>query len=97
MGNKIYLTTFLLAIALAIALEAVSKSPGAHSTPGIWLMLAGLPGTLVGGWIYDALRGNDLVFFVATAIANWVFYICIAKGVIFLKGKFHADGPTPPS
>ncbi|MGC1637288.1 MAG: hypothetical protein WA744_17675, partial [Candidatus Acidiferrales bacterium] len=66
MGNKIYLTTFLLAIALPIALEASSKSPGTHSTPGIWLMLAGLPGTIVGGWIYDALPGSDLVFFVAS-------------------------------
>jgi len=92
MGRKIYVTTFLLAISLPIALAVVSKSPGIHSTPGIWLMLAGLPGTIIGTWTGMAVADNGLLFYVATALANWTFYLCVAKGVLWLKGKLDDSG-----
>lgn len=97
MGTKIYLPTFLLAIALPIALALVSESVGLHSTPGIRLAIAGLPGTLFGVWAGSALGDNDLVFYVTTALVNWAFYVGVAKGIIVLKGKLHDWHATRPS
>jgi len=97
MGTKIYLPTFLLAIALSFALAIVSKTPGIHSTPGIWLTILGLPGTMIGVWTETALGDNDLLFYVTTALANWTFYLCVAKGVILLKGRLHETSRTQPS
>jgi uncharacterized membrane protein YfcA len=86
MGRKIYLPTLLLAIAIPGAMAVVSESRGIHSTPGIRLMVAGLPGTIIGAWTQIWGR-SDWLFYVTTALANWVFYLCVAKGVIFLKRR----------
>jgi hypothetical protein len=87
MGRKTYVTTFLFAISLPIAIAVVSKSSGIHSTPGIGLMLAGLPGTMIGIWTGMAFADNGLLFYFATAVANWTFYLCVAKGMLWLRGK----------
>jgi hypothetical protein len=87
MGKKIYLPTFLLAIAVPIALAIVSGSVGIHSTPGIRLFIAGLPGTIVGAWTVMVFGSNNPLFYFTTALANWAFYLSLAKGVILLKGK----------
>ena len=90
MRTKTYSVTFslsivlpiALAIALPIALALVARSPGIHSTPGMWLMIAGLPGTMIGAW-----TGDGLLFYFTSALANWTFYSCIAAGVISLKAS----------
>jgi hypothetical protein len=87
MGTKIYLPTFLVAIAIPIALAIVSGSVGIHSTPGIRLVIAGLPGTIVGAGTVLVFGDNNPLFYVTTALANWAFYLSVAKGVILLKGK----------
>lgn len=87
MGAKIYLPTFLLAIAIPIALAVVSESPGINSTPGIRLLIAGLPGTMIGAWTGIVSGSNIPLFYVTTALANWAFYLSVAKGVILLKGR----------
>ena len=44
---------------------------GAHSTPGIWSFLLGLPGSLAGAYI--AIDAEQMSF-VVMAFVNWLFY-----------------------
>ena len=81
------MATLLLAIALPVSLAVVSESPGIHSALGMRLMLVGLPGTVIGVWTQTIFGDVRPLFFVATALANWTFYLCVAKGVILLKER----------
>lgn len=94
---KVYLLAFLAALAVPSGLAVVSKSPGIHSTPGIWLMLFGLPGIGFGWWLGSMFGQNDQVVYIGTALANWVFYVCLVKFVIWRMGKFRktAHAPAP--
>jgi len=47
---KLYLSALLFGAALASALAIVVHIYGPHSTTGIWMMVAGLPGTVIGSW-----------------------------------------------
>ncbi len=75
---------FLLACSLPAALASVVRSPGIHSTPGIWLILAGVPGTFAAVWLYDWI-GEGFAFYAVIAAVNWVFYLGLVKGVLALK------------
>jgi hypothetical protein len=69
MGKRIYALTYLVAIAIPIALAVVTGSPGIHSTPGIWLMVLGLPGTIIGLWTESGFGGNRVLFYIAIALS----------------------------
>jgi hypothetical protein len=75
MGERIYALTFLVAIAIPIALAIVTGSPGIHSTPGIWLMVLGLPGTIIGLWTESGFGGNPLLFYIEWHFLMG-FFIC---------------------
>ena len=70
MGKRIYALTYLVAIAIPIALAIVTGSPGIHSTPGIWLMVLGLPGTIIELWTESGFGGNRVLFYIAIALSN---------------------------
>lgn len=84
---KLYLSALLFAIALASALAIVVHVYSPHSTPGIWMMLAGIPGTVVGVWIGLLTRENEFVFYFVAVLVNWAFYVYLAKGLLWLKLK----------
>jgi hypothetical protein len=96
MGKRIYALTFLVAIAIPIALAIVAGSPGIHSTPGIWLMVLGLPGTIIGLWTESGFGGSPLLFYIAMALSNGVLYLLAIKGVLLLRAKTIVDGVTRP-
>jgi hypothetical protein len=96
MGERIYALTFLVAIAIPIALAIVTGSPGIHSTPGIWLMVLGLPGTIIGLWTESGFGGNPLLFYIAMALSNGVLYLLAIKGVLLSRAKTIVDGVTRP-
>jgi len=90
MGKRIYALTYLVAIAIPIALAVVTGSPGIHSTPGIWLMVLGLPGTIIELWTESGFGGNRVLFYIAIALSNWVLYLLVIKGVRFLSSQDHS-------
>jgi ABC-type cobalamin transport system permease subunit len=94
---RIYLPTLLLALAPPIGLAIVSAGVGIHSTPGIWFMLLSIPGVAVGMGAGSALGENDLVFYVATVVANWAFYVCVVIGALSLKKKLYERGIRRPA
>lgn len=96
MGKRIYALTFLVATAIPIALAIVTGSPGIHSTPGIWLMVRGLPGTIIGLWTESGFGGNPLLFYIAMALSNWVLYLLAIKGVLLLRAKTIVDAVARP-
>jgi arginine exporter protein ArgO len=84
---KVYLSALLFAAALASALAIVVHIYGPHSTPGIWMMVAGLPGTVIGTWAGLLTRQRIVVFYFATVLANSAFYFILVKGFVWLKRR----------
>ncbi|MFZ0954784.1 MAG: hypothetical protein WAN60_00455 [Candidatus Sulfotelmatobacter sp.] len=83
---KAHLIALLIAAALTGSLAAAAHAYGSHSTPGIRLMLANLPGIVVGLWVGQWIE-NDYVFYALSAVVNWVFYFYLIKGAMLLKRK----------
>jgi small basic protein len=87
---KLYLSSVFAASILASLMAYVPHSPGIHSTPGFWLMLANLPGTVVGVWfgiLFDPNNGHDISLYLLVAATNCVAYISVAKVILLVKGK----------
>jgi len=83
---KIHVIALLIVLVLTGSLAAAAHAYGSHSTPGIRLMLANLPGIAVGLWVGQWIE-NDYVFYALSALANWVFYFYLIKGALLLKRK----------
>jgi hypothetical protein len=81
---RIYPLIFALAAAVSAAIAYVDSSVGIHSTPGIWIMLLGLPGTIIGVWATLSSTHN-VIFYAVASIVNWGFYVAVFEVVIFFK------------
>jgi hypothetical protein len=55
---RVALWAFLLAVTWTVAVTIVARSPGFHSTPGMWTGVFGLPGVLVASWVRPYLGRN---------------------------------------
>ncbi|MGD0758086.1 MAG: hypothetical protein ABR921_04205 [Candidatus Sulfotelmatobacter sp.] len=84
---KVHLIALLIVVALTGSMAAAAHAYGWHSTPGIRLMLANIPGIAVGLWVGMWMRENEYVFYVLSAATNWVFYFYLIKGALLLKRK----------
>jgi hypothetical protein len=84
---KIVLGALLLAVAWTVALIIIVRSPGVHSTPGIWTGVFGLPGVVVASWVRPFLGRNpqDRLGYAVMFLVNWVFYCSVIQGVISMK------------
>jgi len=95
--SGIYLLAFVPALGIPLAMAIVSATVGPHSTPGIWLLFLGLPGTAVGVMAVMPFGESDLVIYVATALTNWVFYLFVIKGLIVLRKTVRERDSFRPS
>ena len=73
----------LLTSSMAIAFYVY----GTHSTPGINLAFANLPGSLVGIWASRLVEEN-IALYAVCGLVNWAFYFSLAKGAMLLRRKF---------
>ena len=87
---RIILLALLLAVAWTITLAIVARSPGVHSTPGIWTGVFGLPGVVVASWVRPFLGRNtdDRLGYVVMFVVNWIFYCTVLLGVVSVKRRF---------
>jgi hypothetical protein len=88
---KLRLTTLLIAIVLTGSMAAAVHVYGAHSTPGIRLMVANLPGIAFGLWATSLIRedpGLYPVLYVVCSLVNWAFYFYLVKAALLLKRRF---------
>jgi hypothetical protein len=60
-------------------------------------MLLGPPGTAVGVLAVMPFGESDLVVYTATALANWVFYLFVIKGLIVLRKTVRGRDSFRPS
>ena len=95
--SGIYLLALAPAVGIPLAMAFVSETVGPRSTPGIWLMLLGLPGTAVGLFGVMPVGEPDLFIYIATALANWVFYLFVIKGLIALRKTIRERDSFRPS
>lgn len=61
-----------------------------HSTPGIWTVLLGMPGVVVGMWIqiYQSDQSRlGIVVLSAIAATNWLFWFSVAKIIAAIRHK----------
>ena len=85
---RIALWGLILAVTWTVALAVVARSPGLHSTPGMWLGVFGLPGVVIANWVQSLLHtfnysiGYSLMFLV-----NWFFYCSVIVGIMSMKSK----------
>ncbi len=62
------------------AMKIVEFTIGGHSTAGIWVMIIGFPGDVLGGWIgqwTDSEAASD----VAAFLGIWLFWLGLFKAV----------------
>jgi len=87
---RIVLWAFLLAVTWTIAVTIVARSPGFHSTPGMWTGVFGLPGVVVASWVRPYLGRNphDRLGYAVMFLVNWAFYCTVIQGVISFKYFF---------
>lgn len=85
---KIVLWALLLAVAWTVALAAVARSPGLHSTPGMWLGVFGLPGVAIANWVQSSLHRFNFYFgYSLMFLVNWIFYCTVILGLLSMKSK----------
>jgi hypothetical protein len=84
---RIVLWAFLLAVTWTIALAIIARSPGVHSTPGIWTGVFGLPGVVAASWVRPFLgrNTNDRLGYAVMFLVNWIFYCSVIQGVLSVK------------
>ena len=87
---KIILGALLLAVAWTVTLTVVARSPGLHSTPGIWTGVFGLPGVVVASWVRPFLgqNTNDRLGYAVMFVVNWIFYCSVILGIVSVKRSF---------
>ncbi len=85
---KLYISALVIAVALASAMAIVIHLYSPHSTPGIWMMVVGIPGTLVGVWAGSLAGKNEFVFYVVTVSVNFAFYLTVTRALQWVKRKF---------
>ncbi|MDP9264453.1 MAG: hypothetical protein M3O85_09060 [Acidobacteriota bacterium] len=86
---KVTVIAILIAGVVAIGTASVVYVEGPHSTPGIWSMLVGLPGTMASIWI-SPNRDNYYLM----AMVNWLVYFALIQGIVVLKRRF-SSGRLP--
>ena len=90
---RLRIATLLVAVVLASGVAAAAGKYGAHSTPGIRLFMANLPGSIIVVWVGLLigkglmLYGGGLMFYVLCSLANWAFYFYVIKAALLLKRK----------
>ena len=84
---------FLLAVLWTVAVIIVARSPGFHSTPGMWTGVFGLPGVVVASWVRPYLGSNphDRMGYAVMFLVNWGFYCTVIQGMISFKYFFSAN------
>ena len=84
---RIVLWALLLAVAWTVTLAIVARSPGLHSTPGIWTGVFGLPGVVVASWVRPLLGRNyhDRLGYAVMFLVNWMFYCSVTLGIVSIK------------
>jgi hypothetical protein len=83
-------STLLVAAVMAISMAMAGSMYGAHSTPGIRLLVVNLPGVIVALWA-GYLVGEGILFYIVCALANWAFYFYVAKGAIALHKRLSSN------
>jgi len=85
---KIAISTLILAAAWTVVSVAIAYSPGAHSTPGFWIILIGLPGVAIAAGLanYYASMSDKLGYFIMF-LGNWLFWWGVIKGFVYVKRK----------
>jgi hypothetical protein len=86
---KIAISTLVTTAAWTAELVAIAYSPGIHSTPGIWLMLIGLPGVAVATLMASLsdYAQNDALGYLIMFLGNWFFLWGVVQGFVSLKRK----------
>ncbi len=84
---RVALSAFLLAVAWTIAVTIIARSPGFHSTPGMWTGVFGFPGVVVASWVRPYLGRNphDRLGYAVMFLVNWGFYCTVIFGVLTVK------------
>ena len=90
---RVALWAFLLAVTWTIAVTIVARSPGFHSTPGMWTGVFGFPGVVVASWVRPYLGSNihDRLGYAVMFVVNWAFYCTVIQGVISFKDFFGSN------
>lgn len=86
---KIVSWALLLAVAWTIALTIIARSPGLHSTEGMWVGVFGFPGVVVASWVRPFLGRNfhDHRGYVVMFLVNWIFYCTVLMGLVSVKSS----------
>ena len=88
---KIAMWALLFAVIWLVALNVIARSPGLHSTQGMWAGALGFPGVIVASWVrpwfihhnpHDE-AGRSVMF-----IVNWMFYCTVLQGLILVRESF---------
>jgi MFS-type transporter involved in bile tolerance (Atg22 family) len=90
---RVALWAFLLAVTWTVAVTIVARSPGFHSTPGMWTGVFGLPGVVAASWVrpYLGRNAHDRLGYAVMFLVNWAFYCTVIQGVISFRHFFSAN------
>jgi hypothetical protein len=84
---RIVLWALLLAVVWVAALLIIARSPGLHSTPGMWTGVFGFPGVVVASWVRPFLGRvlHDRAGYSVMFLVNWIFYCSVLQGLSSVK------------
>jgi hypothetical protein len=71
---------------VAAMLMIANSGGGPHSTAGIWGLLLGLPGDILGVWI-GGWTASDAAFYVAAFLGIWFFWFGLFKATTALRHR----------
>ncbi len=68
------------------AMKIIGASVGAHSTAGVWGVIVGFPGDMLGAWI-GQWTNSDPAFYAGAFLGIWLFWFGLFKAAVALKHK----------
>ena len=66
------------------AMKIIDETKGSHSTAGIWALLLGLPGDMLGAWIGQRTDSDPASYF-AAFLGIWLFWFALLKVAVAIK------------
>jgi hypothetical protein len=69
-------------------MKIIGGSTGFHSTPGIWTLIIGMPGDMLGIWV-GQFTNSDTVFYIASFVGIWLFWLGVMAGMLAIKHRLN--------
>ena len=72
------------------AMSIIEATKGSHFTPGIFGLMVGMLGDILGVWA-GQMTDSVTAFYVAAFLGNWLFWFGLFKAAITLKHKLKSS------